>query len=58
MRLCRRCTGLADVGEDLIDDGWVGDICDDPQVAATGSRGRLLGDGQLSPAGGSRSISL
>jgi hypothetical protein len=29
MRLCQRRAGLADVGEDLIDDGWVGDICDD-----------------------------
>ena len=35
MRLCRRCAGLADVGEDLVDDGWVGDIRDDPQCAGT-----------------------
>ena len=35
MRLCGWGAGLADVGEDLIDDGRIGDVCYDPQCAAT-----------------------
>ena len=30
MRLRRRRARLADVGEDLVDDGRVGDVCNDP----------------------------
>lgn len=30
MRLYRWGAGLADLGEDLVDDGGVGDVCNDP----------------------------
>ena len=35
MSLRRRRAGLTDVGEDLIDDCWIGDVSNDPQRSTT-----------------------